>query len=121
MKFFGRVVLWVMRLQLLRIEADGCAENCEKLTNPGGVGGPGGSGDEIAVGVGVIEGLAGRNELTTGELDLGAAGGVGAELAAFHHDAGGSEELCAVTDGGDRFFRGGEMADDIEYARRQAK
>jgi len=85
------------------------------------MGRPGGSGDEVAVGVSVVEVLARGNELASGEFNLGATGGIGADLAPFHDDPGGGEELRAVANGGDGFLGGGKVADDVEDARCQAE
>ena len=99
---------------------DRCSQRGQELPHPGRVGGPGGGGDEVAVGVGVVEGGVGGDEFAAGELDLGFAGGIGADAAAFD-DAGGGEELRAVADGGDGLFGCGEVLDDGEDAGRQAE
>ena len=49
------------------------------------MGRPGGGGDEVAVGVGVVESGAGGDELAAGELHFVTTGGIGADLATFDH------------------------------------
>ena len=104
----------------LSMSSDRRPEGGEELADPGWVGGPGGGGDEVGVGVGVVEGGVGGDEFAAGELDLGFAGRIGADAAAFD-DAGGGEELRAVADGGDGLFGRGEVLDDGEDAGRQAE
>src|SRR5437667_10160991 len=81
------------------------------------MGGPGGGGDEVAVGVGVVKIGAGGNKLAAGGLDFGLTGWVGAEAAALHYHTGSREKLSTVTDGGDGLFRGGEVLHDFDDAR----
>src|SRR5690349_13481120 len=83
----------------------------EELAKPGDVGGPGGAGNEVAVGDGVGEGE--RDELAAGERDLGSAGRIGVDLLPFD-DAGSGEDLCGMADGADGFSSLGEVTDDGE-------
>ncbi len=82
------------------------------------MGGPGGAGDEVAVGDGVgdVEG----DEDGAGEFDLGGAGGVGVDALA-RDDAGGGQKLRAVAESGDGLVGFGEVADDLEDARVEAQ
>ena len=73
--------------------------------------GQAGGGDEVAVGDGV--GDFGFDELCAGVGEVGGEGGVGGAFASFE-DAGGGEDLGAVTDGGDGFVGVGEVTDDLE-------
>ena len=82
------------------------------------MGGPGGGGDQVAVGVGVVEGGIGGDELAAGQLDLGPASRIGAHAAALDH-AGGRKQLRPVADGGDRLLHVGEVPHDLQHAGRQ--
>ena len=86
-------------------------EDFVELCEPGGVCGPGGAGDEVAVGDGL--GHLERDEGAAGEFDLGGACGVGVEALAGD-DTGGSEDLRTVAERCDGFVGLGEVADDVE-------
>src|SRR5690348_3927928 len=71
------------------------SKDFDELREPGGVGGPGGGGDEVAVGIGGVDG-----DLFVGTAaggDFGADSIVGGAGAAFE-DAGGGENLQAMAD-----------------------
>jgi hypothetical protein len=74
-------------------------------------GGPGGAGDEHAVGDGLVHGEV--DEGAFGEADFGGGAGVGAALFAFE-GIGGGEELGAVAYRGDGLFGFVEVANDVE-------
>src|SRR5689334_5500813 len=81
---------------------------------------PGGGGDEVAVGVGVVESGAGGDEFAARELDFMSAGGIGADFASFD-DSRCREKLRAVADGSDWLFGRCEVLDDREDARSEAE
>jgi len=74
-------------------------------------GGPGGTGDEVAVDDGFGHGAA--NVFAASESDVGAGGGVGAAFFPFQ-DSGSGEDLRGVADGGDGFIGFCEMVDDFD-------
>jgi len=74
-------------------------------------GGPGGTGDEVAVDDGF--GHRAANVFAAGESYVGAGGGVGAAFFSFE-DSGGGENLRSVADGGDGFIGLREMVDDFD-------
>jgi hypothetical protein len=94
-------------------ELDLCAEDDEEFGEPCRMRGPGGGGDEVAVGDG----------LGHGETDVGAAGErnvrgggrIGAALFPLE-DTGGGEDLRGVADGGDGFVGFREMVNDFDDA-----
>ena len=91
------------------------------MPDPRRMGWPGWGGDEIAVGVGIVEGSVSRDELATCQLNFRAARWIGAQAAAFHDNTGGREKLRAVANRGNRFFGGRKVLDDLDDARRQAQ
>ena len=94
------------------------AQHLQELTHPGGVRGPGGGGDEIAVGVRVVEAGAVGNVLTAAEQHLGHARGIATGRLALQR-AGGGKDLRSVANGRDGLLRGGEMLHDFDDARIQ--
>jgi len=79
---------------------DFCAQDSEKLCEPGGVRGPGWRGNKVAVGNGL--GHCQIDVRATGLGDVGANGGIGATLLTLQ-DASGGQDLRSVADRADRF------------------
>ena len=79
---------------------DFCAQDSEKLCEPGGVRGPGWRGNKVAVGNGL--GHCQIDVRATGLGDVGANGGIGAALLTLQ-DASGGQDLRSVADRADRF------------------
>src|SRR4051794_37990086 len=103
------------------LDFDLCSKHSEELPDPSRMSGPCGSGDEGAVGIGVVERAAGGDILAAGQLDFGLAGRIGTETAALHHNAGSRQELSTMTDSGDRFFGSGKVLDHFDDARIHAQ
>ena len=86
-------------------------EHFKKLGEPGGMSGPCGAGDEIAVDNRAEE--VDRDEGSASKLDFGGAGGIGIQPAALEY-AGRGKQLGTVAEGGDGFAGLVEVADDVE-------
>ncbi|SCU77220.1 conserved hypothetical protein [Cupriavidus necator] len=94
------------------------AQHGKELRQPGRMRGPGRGSDEVAVGMGLVNGNIGIG--AAGQLYLGRAGRVGGAGLAFEHACRG-QQLGAVADRGDRLVRLGEVAHDLQHARVQAQ
>ena len=86
-------------------------EHFEELGEPCRMSGPGGAGDELAIGEGAghLDGDVGA----AGELDLGGAGWIGIDSLAGD-DVRGGQQLRAVAERGDGFVGLVEVANDGE-------
>ncbi len=100
-----------LSLSRLVFEADFHAEHFEKLADPVGMRGPGRSGDEIAVGDRAIDRNVGIG--AAGMFHIETAGRIGRTGPALQH-IGGSEQLRAMADRGDRLIRLEEVLNDFD-------
>src|SRR5262245_21299148 len=105
------------RLGLTRLRFDAGAEYLAELAEPGVEGGPGGAGDEVAVGVGFVHGNVDPG--AAGERDVGTRRPIRAALSSLQHASRG-KQLSGVADRGDRLLLFVEVANHVEHFRVQA-
>ena len=93
-------------------------KHLKEFGEPRWVRGPCGSGDQVAIDDRIREIQFYKG--TAGELDLGRAGGVGVEFAAFE-DAGCGQKLRTVAEGSDRLAGFVKVTNDVQDLRVEAK